>query len=44
VTNKITTPEQEDSRREKKRAPSARKAQEWRALVQGQLAAQRGEE
>jgi len=42
VTSKMTKPEKEDSRMEKQRAPSARKAQELQALVQGQRDAQSG--
>ena len=44
MTSKITKPEKEDSRMEKKIAPSARKAQEIEALIQGQLDAQSEEE
>jgi transposase-like protein len=44
VTNEITNPEKEDSRMEKKIAPSERKAQELHALLQGQLGAESGQE
>jgi hypothetical protein len=44
VTNTITQPEKEDSRREKKRAPRERKAQERQAWRPGQREAQSGEE
>jgi hypothetical protein len=36
--------QQEDSRREKRRAPRERKAQELRAMLQGQNNVQSGEE
>lgn len=44
MTSKITNPQKEDSRREKKITPSERKAQELQALLQGQCGAESGEE